>query len=136
MVNLYSKDELWADVKGYEGLYQVSTLGKVRRLATTKIETSDTGEVIGVWRSRSYELKITMSKHLGYAVCGLSKGNTTTTHRLHRLVAEAFLPHDSTQIDVHHVDKNTANNCADNLQWLSPEIHQRLYHQMKFKHNR
>lgn len=66
-------EEIWKDVKGYEGLYQVSNLGRVKSLYTNRI-------------LKGYK------KTKGYLVVDLCKHSTKSTKKIHRLVAEAFIP--------------------------------------------
>ena len=95
--------EMWESVNGYEGLYEVSNLGRVRSLkrATT----------------RGIVLKQTM-KH-GYMNVCLSKDNKPSTKRVHRLVAEAFIANPMNKPVVNHIDGDKANNAASNLEWAT-----------------
>lgn len=54
-----------------------------------------------------------------YPTLSLSKDNTTTSKYVHRLVAETFIPNPENKPFVHHKDGNTANYCADNLEWVT-----------------
>lgn len=91
------KMEIWKDILGYEGLYQVSNLGNVRR----------DGRL----------LKPSIRKRDGYAEVQLSKNNKKVSKRVHRLVAEAFIPNPCGYSEINHKDENPANNVADNLEW-------------------
>lgn len=96
-------NEIWKAVKGYEGLYEVSNLGRVRSLprATTK------GKIMKLYRSQ----------HNGYVYCSLSKNNNRKTIRVHRLVLEAFTNYKSrsSNLVIDHIDGDKTNNRLDNL---------------------
>lgn len=92
------------DVPGYEGLYQVN----------------ENGEVIS--RHRNFKVMKQQLKgrngHL-YAEIGLTKNGVQKQHRVHRLVAEAFVPNPSFLPEVNHKDNNPLNNKAENLEWCT-----------------
>jgi len=94
--------ELWKDIKGYEGLYQISNTGKVLSIAR---KTTNGGL-----------MALTFDKD-GYLCVDLYKDNKRKNCKVHRLVAEAFLEKDSGKNIVNHKDENKANNNADNLEW-------------------
>nr|DAK20800.1 MAG TPA: homing endonuclease [Caudoviricetes sp.] len=92
--------ETWKPVVGYEGLYEVSSKGKVRGLKTGRI------------------LKPFYTK--GYAMVNLtSTSNDRTKKLVHRLVAQAFIPNLKNLSDVNHKDEIKTNNNLDNLEWIS-----------------
>ena len=100
--------EVFKDVKGYEGYYEISNLGRVR-------STSYKGVKI---------LKpfITNKGYLNVIFCVKRK----TEHKLiHRLVAEAFIPNINNYSTVNHKDEDKLNNCVENLEWLSVEDNNR-----------
>ncbi len=103
--------ELWKDVKGYEGLYEVSNLGRVR----SKTIKSWNGHVFfikkGIIRKQRAE------KRAGYLFLDLSKNGKLHRFYVHRLVAEAFLPNPKNLPQVNHKDENVKNNCVSNLEW-------------------
>lgn len=89
--------EIWKPVKGYED-YQVSSLGRVKR-------------------GKRF-LKGTIDKD-GYKDIFLCKNGKIKHIRLHRLVAEMFVPNPNNLETVDHIDSDKTNNCVNNLQWLS-----------------
>lgn len=97
--------EVWKDIKGYEGLYQVSNLGRVRSLNYNKTKTVRT-------------LKLT-SNAKGYLQLILHKNGKISSRKVHRLVAEAFIPNPEELPQVNHKDENKTNNCVDNLEWCT-----------------
>ena len=96
--------EIWKDIKGYEGLYQVSNLGRVKSLNGYHRK-----EIILKLRNNLY----------GYLTIGLSKNNISKRYKVHRLVAETFIPNPNNYEQVNHKDGNKLNNCIDNLEWCN-----------------
>ena len=100
--------EIFKDVKGYEGYYEISNLGRVR-------STSYKGK-------RILKPAITKNGYLNVIFCI----NQKKEHKfIHRLVAEAFIPNTNNYSTVNHKDKNKLNNCVENLEWLSVEDNNR-----------
>lgn len=102
MVTIYRKDsfmeEEWRDIKGYEGLYQVSNFGRVYNVL------------------RGTFLHQCVRKN-GYQQVTLCKAHSQHTFRTHRLVAEAFIPNPDNYTQINHKDEDKTNNCVDNLEW-------------------
>ncbi len=103
--------EIWKDIEGYEGLYQVSNLGRVKSLAKTVIYCNGK-----VYHYAETILKPCEQKK-GYMKVGLHKGRKTKNAFIHRLVATAFIPNTDNLEQVNHKDENPQNNRADNLEW-------------------
>ena len=99
-------DEVWKDIEGWEGLYQVSSGGAVRGLRNKN----------GVG---SGEYVLNPAKQRGYLYVILSKGGERVTKRVHRLVAETFLTRGSSDLVVNHKDGNKLNNQISNLEWVT-----------------
>lgn len=90
--------EMWKYVKGYEGAYSVSNTGRVYSHKSEKIlKTSATG----------------------YGCVMLRKDGAGKIKYVHRLVAEAFVPNPENKPEVNHIDHNTQNNFASNLEWVT-----------------
>lgn len=105
--------EQWEDIKGYEGIYQVSNFGNVKS-CDRKIPFPYHGKTRILFR-KGIMLKPCMSS-LYYAV-NLSKKSIQKTTKIHNLVAEAFLPKINGKYEVNHKDCNKLNNHIDNLEW-------------------
>lgn len=102
--------ETWKDIQGYEGLYQVSDLGRVRSL-NRKVKRGDKVMIL-----QGVVLKPQKCSN-GYCFVTLSKGGDTRQFLIHRLVAKAFMPNGIGEVN--HIDENKNNNILSNLEWLS-----------------
>ena len=96
------ENEIWKDIPGFEGYYQVSNLGKVRHLFKhyTKIKKT----TIDSW---------------GYEAISLCVNYVPSTRKIHRLVALAFIPNPENKPFVNHKDGNKLNNRLENLEWVT-----------------
>ena len=95
-------EEIWKDIDGYEGLYEVSNTGKVRSHKKGKIRL------------------LVQTKARGYFYVGLCKEpNGKKSFLVHRLVASAFIPNPNNYHEINHKDEDKANNNAENLEWCS-----------------
>lgn len=113
-------NEMWKDVVGYEGLYQVSNTGKVRSL-----DRYVPHKTLG---KKFYKGRImaTHTTNSGYLCVNLSKNNKYTSFDIHRLVALAFLGIDDvSNLEVNHIDEDKKNNCVDNLEWVTKQQNNR-----------
>ena len=99
--------EVWKDIEGYIGIYQVSNLGRVRSLGNNKRKKDKIRKQIKTCK--------------GYLRVGLHKDGATTWEYVHRLVAQAFIPNTGNLPQVNHKDENKENNCVDNLEWCTNE---------------
>ena len=118
--------EKWADVDGYEGIYEISNFGRVKHLPTTVITISYHGDIVSTRKTDPYIVKQCENKQ-HYKVVGLVKGKSINSIAVHRLLAQAFLPRIPEQTEVHHRDRDRSNNNLDNLQWVTPEEHDNLH---------
>lgn len=106
-------EEIWIDINGYEGVYQVSNLGNVKSLSRD-IRVSD--KLGGHRKKKESLLKFDVCKN-GYLRVNLNKDGIGKHFLVHRLVAEAFLPNPQKLPQVNHKDENKTNNRVDNIEW-------------------
>jgi len=122
--------EKWKDIKGYEGLYQVSNYGRVKSLRRYRKNHS---------KKQLVEEKIKQPRESwqGYLLMDLYKNNQQKTIRVHIVVAETFIPNEENKETVNHKDGNKANNRVDNLEWCTyKEQNVHFYkHNLKSKEN-
>lgn len=105
--------EEWRAVADYEGMYEVSSLGRVRSLDRYRV--GDHGARTRV----AGRILSQRSGNSGYLTVWLSKDAQKRAHSVHRLVAVAFLPGDATRVEVNHIDGIKLNNAVANLEWAS-----------------
>lgn len=111
--------EIWKDIdfiNGFEGLYQVSNLGRVKSLGRYVNYPNSCYDKTnkGVYRPE----KILKHKTKRYAALTLSNGNNKIYPNVHRLVALAFIPNPNNKPCVNHIDGDKLNNCVENLEWV------------------
>lgn len=110
-------DEIWKDVVGFEGFYQVSNLGRVRSLDRTLTLTSR-----GTTYSRTKKgCVLVPSLRRGYCVIALNCQAKPFQVSVHTLVAQAFIGDRPEGFQVNHLDGNKTNNCVGNLEYCSPK---------------
>ena len=95
------EEEIWKDVVGYEGLYQVSNLGRVKSLFRYK-------KILKQFEDNKGYLRVT-----------LYKNNKSKSIKVHRLVATAFIPNPNNYDCINHKDENKTNNNVENLEFCS-----------------
>ena len=110
-------EEIWKAVEGYEGIYEVSNLGRVRSLDRDIYQVGRWGKVMKV---RQPGKMIAQQTHLGYKRVSLYRdGHKGKWFFVHRLVAAAFIPNPDGKQYVNHKDENRANNVPSNLEWCT-----------------
>lgn len=114
-------NEIWKDIPDFEGLYQVSNLGRIKSLDRLMLNPSKfTKNPLRKLKGRI--LKIRVDKH-GYCTVTLYSEGTPKLCKIHRLVAQVFIhnstPETRTQID--HIDGNKINNTVLNLKWVTSQ---------------
>ena len=104
-LNENNQEEIWRDIKGYEGYYQVSNLGNVKTLHANKGHTTRL---------------MSLAPHpRGYKQVLLCKDGKHTYILVHRLVAAAFVPNPNNYNEVNHISEDKHDNRACNLEWVS-----------------
>jgi len=96
--------EAWKDIPGFEGLYQISNKGRLKSFKQYK-------------DGRILSTKNNKGDYLSAVLCG--KGVERRSTRVHRLVAEAFIPNPDSKPEVNHKDGNKQNNRVENLEWVT-----------------
>ncbi len=92
--------EIWKPIKGYEGYYKISNLGRIKNIRTNTFKTISIGKI-------------------GYPVVYLYKDGSYKTYYVHRLLAETFIPNIDNKLQVNHIDGNKTNNSLNNLEWIT-----------------
>ena len=104
-------EEIWKDIEGYEGLYQVSNMGIVRSLPHFRKNGRNgylqIGKIIKPMCVR------------GYQTVSLSKNGKQKIFKIHRLVAEAFIPNPENKPCIDHINTDKTNNRVENLRWVT-----------------
>lgn len=106
--------EIFKDIKGYEGLYQISNLGRVKSLERDIKLRQYTKHV------DAFIMRQDLNKR-GYLYIRLTKNGKQKAFRVHRLVAEAFIDNPNSLSQVNHIDFNRTNNNVNNLEWVTPQ---------------
>lgn len=96
-------NEIWADIKGYENIYMVSNMGRIKSLAREGVPET--------------QILIPAKDKKGYLSGHLCNENGAKFIKLHRLVALAFIPNPNNLPQINHKDLNKENNKAENLEW-------------------
>lgn len=103
-------EEIWKPVVGYEWLYEVSNLGNIRSLSYNKRFNKEDKTIKNLkpWKTHDW-----------YYIIGLSKNQKQKTYRLHRLIAQVFLPNPENKPQINHKDGIRDNNKIENLEWCT-----------------
>lgn len=112
MNNITIKEE-WRDIEGYEDLYKISNLGRVKSLVGFNGHEYIKREKI-LKPSRQY-----VGNNYSRYIVNLSKNKKRKSFKIHRLVAKAFIPNIENKMKINHKDGNPLNNKVDNLEWCT-----------------
>lgn len=108
--------EIWKDIEGYEGLYQISNEGKVKSLPREwKCARNESGN------RHHNEIIMSPQLRLNYYRVRLVKYGVGKNKSVHRLVAEAFIPNPDNKPYIDHINGNPIDNRVENLRWCTQE---------------
>lgn len=110
-------EEVWKDIPGYEGIYQISNFGRVKSLERYVRHCRGGNKII---KEKILKPRVVAEGYLQISLCG----NIFKEELIHRLVAKAFIPNPDNLPQVNHKDENKQNNRVDNLEWCT-----RIYNQ-------
>lgn len=116
--------ELWKDIEGFEGYYQISNKGNVRSV----------NRFDGVHDRQGSQIRQNL-KHNGYLQVGLRKHGKRKWFGVHRLVAIHFIENPDNKPQVNHIDGNKLNNTVENLEWVTGRENQRHAIKMGLRDN-
>ena len=102
-------EEIWKDIKGYEGLYQVSNLGRIKSFPRIGTQT------------KKERIKKFVKSFNGYYRVSLWKNGKSQVVSVHRLVVKAFINNMNDNLQVNHIDGNKENNAIYNLELVTPK---------------
>lgn len=108
--------ELWKAVSGFEGIYEISSYGRVKSLSRIIQKGNNTAFL------KEKMLKPSMNER--YCFVSLGKNHNFRQYSLHRLVASAFIPNPNNLPEVNHIDGNKQNNNVENLEWCDGSYNQ------------
>ena len=116
-------NEVWKDIKGYEGLYQVSSLGRVKSVERVVVQSN------GYTKTVKESIRKPKKDQNGYLQVGLSKNGVVKRYTVHKLVATAFIQKDDLFADtVNHKNEIKTDNRAENLEWMNNGDNSRYSH--------
>jgi len=120
--NSFSMEEIWKDVSGYEGLYQVGSSGKIKSLITKGL--------IGKNKTDTTERLMTPAVNdKGYLrISIINSDSKRKSHRVHRLVAIEFIPNPDSKKEVNHINGIKTDNRIENLEWCTLSENTKHYH--------
>lgn len=114
--------EIWKDIKGFEGLYQVSSLGRIKKMPKTTITKK------GEKTTKEYIMKLETGKN-GYIMTGIRKDNRRHHLYVARIVAENFIDNPECKREVNHINGDKSDNSVSNLEWVTKR--ENMDHAMK-----
>lgn len=120
------ENEIWKPINGYEGLYEVSNLGRIKSLPKV------TNSVVPNKYNSERILKLCYDKK-GYLMVWLFKDKKRKTCKVHRLVGEAFVSNDENKPEIDHINGVKDDNRAENLRWVTSK--ENFHNPITYKRN-
>lgn len=112
LIDMENNFEIWKPIKGFEGLYEVSNQGRIKSLNRTVFDENG--------RIRLLKGKLLkLNDKNGYNVVNLYKNGVMKKPRVHRLVAEAFIPNPENKPEIDHINTIRNDNRVENLMWVT-----------------
>lgn len=108
--------EIWKDIHDYEGLYQASSLGRIRSVDRYVTQKGRGKAFTGLRKGKIIKQRLQNS---GYFVVWLSKQGKVRALTVHRIIATTFIDNPENMGDVNHKDGDRKNNCVSNLEWCT-----------------
>lgn len=104
--------QLWADIPGYEGLYQINSIGEVRSLPKIRLIRN---------KQQFYSMRLLKAAptNNGYLIVSLWKNGEIKRCHIHRLIAETFIPNPLNKEQVNHINGVKSDNRIENLEWAT-----------------
>lgn len=126
------EQEIWKPIRGFEGLYEVSNLGRIKSLRKT------VSRFVNAKLARVQRGEYILKPHAApYCMATLhDKNGETIVKSVHRIVAETFVPNPMNLPVVNHKDENKLNNAASNLEWCTQSYNLRYSHAKKRNANK
>lgn len=107
-------EEIWKDIRNYEGYYQISNRGRVKSLSRVVKYKSGKG-----YKTIPERILVIKDNGNGYRNISLCREGYQVKHYIHRSVAQAFLSNPDNKPQVNHIDHDKDNNCVSNLEWCT-----------------
>lgn len=116
-------EEIWRDIEGWEGRYQVSNLTRVRSLLNSNLQPREEPLI-----------KAQVNDSSGYKMCAFYYDGRMKMVKVHRLVAQAFIPNPENKPQVNHIDGDKHNNLPSNLEWCTGQENMDHAHETGLMH--
>lgn len=123
--------EIWKDVIGYEGLYQISSLGNIKTYDKKVWNVS--ANKFSIFKSKVLKQKTTFS---GYKRIGLVKNKKQKFYFIHRILAFAFIENTFNKPFINHIDGIKTNNTISNLEWCTQSENEKHAHKIGLKNHK